>query len=296
MGDPPGQQRRASGSFYRSVLRRESLRPFVESLWIQEAPTKVGGKRDTTLVLPTGSPELILFYGDPFVRMVGSAPMREPTLAFGGQRTGPLRVAATGKTGILIVRFHPWGAAPLLRQPMASLRDRCVALDDLTDAGGSSGLEERLMNDARDWRERVRLLERFLERQLWHRPLDPLAVHGIVALVRSRGTLEVNRLARQLGVSRRHLSRAFAASVGLSPKRFAALTRFQQSLRHLRSAMAWSDVAAASGYHDQAHLIRTWRKLAGEAPGRLLRRQRPTRLGEFFNDAARSHSYNTTYL
>lgn len=281
---------------YRSVAPRAALRSFVESIWVQEAGADfLGTRHRPTLVLPTGVPELVLYYGDPFVRLDGGAHEREPPLAFGGQRTRAVRVAATGTTGVVIVRFHPWGAAPLFREPMVSFRDRFVPLDAVAGRDASV-LQQRLLCDARDWRERVDVLEEFLEKRLRGKTSDPLASRTVALIRRRRGTEPIHHLARRLGVSRRHLARVCAGVVGVSPKQLASLVRFQESLRYRGSGADWAEVAVACGYHDQAHLIRSWNEIAGAPPARLLERSGTTALGEFFNDAAMSHSYNTTYL
>jgi AraC-like DNA-binding protein len=268
----------------------------VESIWVQEARVNGRGtRRRPTLVLPTGTPELVLYYGDPFVRLHDGGYEREPTLAFGGQRTRAVRVAATGTTGIVIVRFHPWGAAPLFREPMVSFRDRFVPLDAFAGRDASV-LQQRLLCDARDWRQRVHLLEGFLEGRLRAKTADRLASQAVACIRRRRGSEPIHRLASRLGVSRRHLSRVCATVVGVSPKQLASLLRFQESLRYRGSGTDWADAAVACGYHDQAHLIRSWNEIAGAPPARLLERSGTIALGEFFNDAAMSHSYNTTYL
>jgi len=267
----------------------------VESIWIQEADSHdVAGVRPT-VVLPSGAPEVLLYYGDPFVRLVGEARHEEPRLAFSGQRTRAIRVAATGRTGIVIVRFHPWGAAWLFGEPMDAFRDRTLTFDEVARRD-SAILLQRLLGEACEVSDRVRLLEDFLAPRLTARRPDPLGRLAVAAIRRSRGTEPIHRLAESLGVSRRHLARVFRGAVGMSPKRFAALMRFQASLRHRATARDWTEVAAACGFHDQAHLIRSWRQFAGEPPKRLVDRSGDTALGAFFNDPAKSHSYNSTYL
>jgi transcriptional regulator GlxA family with amidase domain len=93
---------------------------------------------------------------------------------------------------------------------------------------------------------------------------------------RTSGRLSVDALAHATGLPRRHLERCFLATVGVSPKRLARLTRFQRALRllqHPRSNRGGTETAAACGYADQAHFIRDFRLLAGCPPGKHLMRQ-----------------------
>lgn len=79
-------------------------------------------------------------------------------------------------------------------------------------------------------------------------------------------------VARDLGVSERHLRRVFRDTVGLSPKAFAKLTRFHHALRIARitGPAHWARIAAEAGYYDQAHLIADFRAIAGVTPQALL--------------------------
>ena len=81
-------------------------------------------------------------------------------------------------------------------------------------------------------------------------------------------------VADELGVSERHLRRVFLETVGLGPKAFARLARFRRAVRIARAAkgeQAWAEIASATGYYDQAHLIAEFRDIAGTTPRALLR-------------------------
>jgi len=82
-------------------------------------------------------------------------------------------------------------------------------------------------------------------------------------------TVDVARVAAHLGVSSRQLERRFQRCVGLSPKFFARLRRFQRVFPELEHE-GWVGAAAACGYYDQAHLIRDFRAFAGEPPAALV--------------------------
>ena len=80
-------------------------------------------------------------------------------------------------------------------------------------------------------------------------------------------------LAAELGSSERQLRRTFEYYVGIGPKRFWRIMRFQRLLDGMRARdrTPWADVAQSYGYSDQSHLIREVREFAGEAPASLLR-------------------------
>ena len=112
--------------------------------------------------------------------------------------------------------------------------------------------------------ERIAGVQSFLLRHL--RPhTDNLANRAALHL-RNDPTMQVHSLAAQLGSSPRHLSRAFNAAFGVSPKRFARLARFQKILAERRTGRSWAQVAHACGLTDQAHLVSEFQDIVGESP------------------------------
>ena len=75
-----------------------------------------------------------------------------------------------------------------------------------------------------------------------------------------------------MGYSERHIVNIFNEYVGLSPKRFIQLTRFNESLKMLdkmKDTDKLSDIAYQMGYHDQAHFSRDFKSFCGKTPKEL---------------------------
>ena len=118
---------------------------------------------------------------------------------------------------------------------------------------------------------RLRALERALESIVPVAPeQDDRALGAVVARLRATaGTASIDRLAREAGVSRRQLERRFREHVGLPPRLFGRIVRFQRAFRAL-GVENGAAVAARCGYADQAHLVREIRRFAGCTPTRLV--------------------------
>jgi AraC-like DNA-binding protein len=99
----------------------------------------------------------------------------------------------------------------------------------------------------------------------WHR----LRVSG--------GRVAIGALAKELGFSRKHLALRFRHEFGISPKLLARILRFDRAVRLIGAGRVagLADLAAASGYADQAHLSREFRVFAGSARTAFLRRRLP---------------------
>lgn len=97
---------------------------------------------------------------------------------------------------------------------------------------------------------------------------------GLVAeATRRLSCASVRTVANDLGISERHLRRLFGRVVGMSPKQFERIARFERAVRSARTepGATWTNIAAAAGYYDQAHLIGDFRQIAGTTPADFLR-------------------------
>lgn len=193
-------------------------------------------------------------------------------------------VESPGSQACIQVNLTPLGAHLLLGVPMHELTNRVIELDDLLGAEG--GLLVEKLHDAPDWEVRFRLLDRALERRLdGARPASPDVAWAWKRLIQSGGRLPVGELCEGLGCSRKHIVRRFNEQIGLAPKTFARVLRFQRAVQMLghRDGPSWIDerergaargmsageIALECGYFDQAHMNRDFRQLAGVSPGEL---------------------------
>ncbi len=222
------------------------------------------------LALPTGGAQLLVnLDGD----VLSSSPLRGADLRTGGAALqGPHSVPAlidpAQQRAVAWVAFRPAGAYPFLAAPVSAVRDALVGLDDLWGADGAV-LRERLLEAmaAGGPAACVRELERALLRRAERHPGPDPAVRRAAVLL-DRGT-PVAEVADRLGWTSRRLARRCTEQLGLTPKRYARVRRFQRLLGRVnagRTAPDWAVLAADCGYHDQAHLIHEFRALAGITP------------------------------
>ncbi|MGV3526575.1 MAG: helix-turn-helix domain-containing protein [Candidatus Sericytochromatia bacterium] len=122
------------------------------------------------------------------------------------------------------------------------------------------------------------LLEAVLRRRCCDRGISPVS-WACQQLERTTGAYPIEQLVAELGYSHKHVLRLFQEQVGLSPKRYGRLLRFEK-LVALSAAphVDWTQMALRLGFADQAHLSREVRAFAGITPVQL----RAERLGEQF--------------
>lgn len=168
------------------------------------------------------------------------------------------------------IRFLPGRFTRLFPLPLKELAGTMVACRDVW----GSRLDEwqaRLLA-AGSTRARVRVADDFLVRRLAApgAPDDRRLVATLDTIYRHGGNLRLDRHAAH-GVSPRQLRRLFAHHVGISPKTFARVVRFQSALRDLRQAPAsdWAQRCLDFGYYDQAHFIHEFNTFYGISPSRI---------------------------
>lgn len=245
------------------------LRGVVERFWFLE--TDAGGSADA--VLPDGRMELVFHYRGAFRRRTfdGAGPnpasaaplVKQPAALLVGQMVDPVVLIPAERTAVAGIRLHPAAGRSLLKFPAAEILGRFLDLSLVFPSAAT--LEERLA-DAADNLARGALLESWLVGVGCESPQREIAA-AVHAIERSGGRTSIERLAVLTGIGVRRLERQFREQVGMPPKTFSRLVRLQRALAAIHEGLALSDVAAACGFYDQAHMTRDFHELAAMSPG-----------------------------
>ncbi len=209
--------------------------------------------------------ELVINLRSPVsVTGAGQRPRLQPRAVLAGQISRYLLLAPSGDTEIVAARFTPAGTALFFGFALAEATDGEVPLDAF---GPPWNRLESHLQDAVPL-ERVRRLEQALLAARRNAEDRDLRVKHAVDLIREGGgALPVEGIARAAGFSARQLERVFARNVGLGPKHFSRIVRFQRVLRSIEGGDPhWSEAAFDAGLYDQAHLAREFREFSGSAP------------------------------
>lgn len=175
---------------------------------------------------------------------------------------------------VMGVHFKPGGAFPFLNLPADELRNRHVALEDLWGRSATNEVRERLLA-ARSLNERYRIVEDLLFR-IAFKPLESSSQNGAVNYALERfifasGMQKIAAVTDEIGLSQRRFIEVFKQKVGMPPKAFCRVMRFQQAIKKIArgpaaSEIDWADLALDCGYFDQAHFVHDFRNFAGITP------------------------------
>jgi AraC-like DNA-binding protein len=245
---------------YRERSPSAILQPFVECIW-----TLNGAAREVVAqperILPDGCMELIFHRGKPFRRR-GEL---QPHCFVVGQMIGPAFLQVSTRIEVVGIRFRPGGAYPFLMFPMHELTHRFISVTEVWGRLGRE-LEERVLG-APSTRQAVRMVVHDLERLLISADVGKNRAQGLASVqIQHHGTLSVRELAYEGGISERQLEREFNDVVGLPPKVFSRILRFQRVFEAFEENAKWVDVALECGYYDQPHLIADFRQFAATTP------------------------------
>jgi len=174
------------------------------------------------------------------------------------------------------IQFRPGGAFPFLHMPASELNDQCVSLEDVFDPGVRNICEQLLA--AATPQQKFAAAEQWLLARA-AKPLErhPAVEYATREFLRSPIAQPLSTVVDRIGYSQRHFNQLFADEVGLTPKRFLRVRRFQRVIHSVASEgpVAWTDLALRCGYYDQSHFVHDFRGFCGLTPAAYLAHRTP---------------------
>ena len=244
------------------------LNGFVQILWYARAPQ---ANHTRERVLPSGHTQVLLNLAREYLLDCpeGAAERRGPGSAVIGARSVYEIVNTSDMADLIGIVFQP-DALPLFAFDRADLfSNRNVSLDDVWGAQ-ARGLRDRLL-EIDGPRERLLCLERFLGQTFAARLSRPRPAHhcavdfALRQFALAPSVLMVGDVARSTGWSARRFSQVFREEVGLSPKTWCRIRRFQRAVNQLHSGVEvpWAELALDCGFYDQSHFANEFRAFSG---------------------------------
>jgi AraC-like DNA-binding protein len=257
------------------ILRRHVPAPpldaFVHFFWHFEA---WDGSHPMEHVLPDGTFELVINLLDGPRKLFNRHDLGKYTAYRGGWLSGAhsqyIVIDTQKGASMMGAHFRPGGATPFLSAPAEEFQDQVVELEAIW--GHSARLLREELLAAGTPSARFQVLERSLLAWLrrWNagRPFQARMDSVIGGFCRQPDVAAIGAVAETLGISHRHFIRQFRDQVGLTPKLFCRIRRFQQVLAriHSRGVVNWAEIACACGYYDQSHFVKDFYAFAGLNP------------------------------
>jgi AraC-like DNA-binding protein len=198
---------------------------------------------------------------------------------FSGFRTEPITIPSGKESEMLIVQFKKGKAFPFLIEPMQNLTNFVVDAE-LVISSKILNIRERLL-EAVSPIEKLQVLEKQLLKvylkKLNENPFVDFAVSQIIA---APNQCSIKTISDKVGYSQKHTINLFKDHVGVAPKEFLKIIRFQKAIQliELQKSIDWTTVAFDCGFYDQSHFIADFKHFSGFTPTEYTRQR-----GEFLN-------------
>jgi AraC-like DNA-binding protein len=239
------------------------LSPWVRMLWYCQAPQVAHGRER---VLPNGCIQIVLnLHRDSLTDCGddGTANSKLDRAIVVGARARYEVIDTSDMAELAGIVIRPGGFARLFRERADLFFEQSISLDCVwrepqvfdalcearTPAEKLNRLEALLMAIVRDDTRRCEMVD-----------------HAVYLFRRRR--LNVAGCARSIGLSERRLSQVFREEVGIGPKMWCRIHRFQEATRALHAGVdvPWSELALRCGYYDQSHFANDFRAFSGIDP------------------------------
>jgi AraC-like DNA-binding protein len=257
-----------------SITPARPLGDFIERFWFfSDAPPHRKER-----IVPSGTVELVFNLAEDQIRIYDAKQHtrcnRFPGAVFSGTYAQPFVIDTMEHASIVGVHFKPGGAFPFLGLPANEFTNSHVELETLWGKSASE-LRERLCAAANP-SQRFHILENTLITCLNGALNAHRAVQAALNIFERGATgTTIREVAAHLGLSERHFINVFSNQVGMTPKLYCRVRRFQRALESMRKSTMpdWADVVVGCGYFDQSHFINDFRTFSGLSPTEYLRQR-----------------------
>jgi AraC-like DNA-binding protein len=184
-----------------------------------------------------------------------------------GLRTEPITIPSGTNSRMMVISFKKGMAASFFPFPMEEIAD-CVVDADLIWGSDFGALRERLLG-TNDIGLRFRMVEDFLVTKFLSKmDVNPCVAFAIGEMTERPDRMSIARMNQKIGYSQKHFTEMFRRSVGVTPKSYLKIMRFQKAVRTIDAAdsVDWGLIAQDCGFYDQAHFIHDFKHFSGFTP------------------------------
>jgi AraC-like DNA-binding protein len=249
---------------YQTFAPPEGLQSFIKFFWAFSSD--IDSPEVTLRAFPDGSPGVIMVQSESAV--CDTLKKQLPGIYLYGQHLKASELTYSGKISVMGINFQPYSLRSVFGIDANELANTGIDLTSI-HAKQSIGLSEQLVNEE-TVEGRIKMLSNYLLYQHQHniRQTDETVKYAIALITQSKGKLPLKELQQKLQISERGLERRFSQAIGISPKLFSRIVRFQETLDQLRTNNydKLSDIAYENDYFDQSYFIRVFKEFTGFSP------------------------------
>jgi len=249
--------------FFKRINPHQTLEHIIECYWLIENDDPSPKKQK---IIPDGFTEIIFHFGDPYRIKLSSQWQVQSSTLLAGQITRHFLLENTGQSNILGIKLKPTALTHLFNLNMSLLTDTVV--DAKSVPRPEISILERLFGGFDNHEESIRKVEEYFQSLAAVKNWKETAADIAIGLIfEKNGMTTVTELCNAAGVGERQLENLFKKYVGLRPKFFSRIIRFNYIFELVqKNKERWSSLAYEAAYYDQSHFIRNFKSFTGENP------------------------------
>ena len=228
--------------------------------------------------LPDGNTEIIIDFDDVPKYIYDNQTFKEIQACHqvwaSGVRTEFISIPSGKHAAMFVVHFKKGMAYPFFPMPMNEMTDRVVDAD-LLWGSQFAFLRERLL-EIKEINLKFEAAEIFLLKHFQDRfSVNPAVAYALAEIIRGPDQISLGRVSQNVGYSQKHFIAMFKEHVGITPKAYLKIIRFQKAIVEIeeRKEVNWAGISQDCGFYDQAHFINDFKFFSGFTPEEYVRRK-----------------------
>lgn len=186
---------------------------------------------------------------------------------FSGMHTEYITISSGYNSEMMVITFKPGCGFPFLKMPIFNFSNKVIdaekvfgnEFDDFRNQLISNNSIESIIECAENW----------LMSKLQEDTFEGEIIQSLVEQIKTTSsTVNLKSIAKQSGYSQKQFIHLFKKYVGITPKQFHRIVRFNEILTaiHHKDDIDWLAIATDCGYYDQAHFIKDFQSFSGLNP------------------------------
>ncbi len=221
--------------------------------------------------LPNGDTEILIDFHDTPQYVYDNHTLKEIQACHhvwaSGLRTEPITIPSGNGAAMMVISFKKGMASPFFPFPMEEIKDSVVDADLVW--GSDFGLLREQLLETKDIDRRFQMVEEFLLLRFRSKlRLNPCVSFAVSEMLERPDAISIARMNEKIGYSQKHFTEMFRRQIGVTPKSYLKIMRFQKAVRTIDSAteIDWGTIAQDCGFYDQAHFINDFKHFSEFTP------------------------------
>ena len=242
---------------YEEKTPSEFLKDYVHCFWVIKSQSFLDKPFDY-MIIPDGCVDIYFDFNNHIAD-------------FAGSMFSAVEIELSGKADYLGIRFKPGCITSFFNLSLDEVTDNIIPVCEIMGKELDPIIEK--IDNIEETSKRIDILEDYLLKLFVDRAkeFDSRFLTVADAVYTANGVIEIEGLTKGLGISPQHLRRIFNNYVGMSPKKFTRIVRFQNMLQSFMASPVGNrnKICYQFGYYDQSHFIHEFTEFYGSVPSSL---------------------------